>query len=465
MDEIIYASAKSIAQAIRDKRVSAAEAVEAHLARIEQVNPALNAVVQLAAERARAEASAADAALARGDGAGALHGVPFTLKDSIDTEGVVTTGGTVGRRDFVPQRDATVAARLRAAGAILLGKTNTPELTLAGETNNLVYGQSNNPFDQSRTTGGSSGGAGAIVSAGGSAFDIGSDTGGSVRYPAHFCGIAGLKPNSGRVPRTGHIVPHGLGAVDSLTQNGPMARYVEDLALIMPIISGPDWSDPFIAPVPLGDPADVDLSELRVCFYADNGSRPASDETAAAVRAAADVLRDRGASVSEDLPSAFAEYPNLNNALSGGDGRAWTRRLLAKYGTAETHQWLTRRMERSAEDRVEVEEFTEMLERVDAFRSAMLGFMERYDAIVCPVAAFAALPHGESLERENEPGMSYTGVYNITGWPAAVVRCGASPEGLPIGVQAVARPWREDVSLAIASALEAALGGWRRPPV
>ena len=464
-NSIIYSSAKSIARAIREKRASAVETAQAHLDRIAEVNPALNAVVALASERALREARAADDAVAAGAELGPLHGVPFTLKDSIDTEGVVTTGGTLGRKGHIPAADATVAARLRAAGGILLGKTNTPELTLAAETNNLVYGQTNNPFDQSRTTGGSSGGAGAAVCVGGAAFDIGSDTGGSVRYPAHFCGIAGIKPNSGRVPRTGHIVPHGLGAVDSLTQNGPMARYVEDLALILPIISGPDWSDPFIAPAPLGDPADVDMSALRVCFYTANGIGDPTPETAAAVRAAAAALEAAGASVAEDVPAAIAENPNLSNELSGGDGRAWTRRLLAKHGTTETHPWLTRRLARAEDDMVSVQEYSATLERVDAFRSAMLGFMRDYDVIVCPVAATPAMKHGESLKTENEPRMSYTSSYNITGWPSAVVRAGTSPEGLPIGVQAVARPWREDVSLAAAQTIEAALGGWQRPPI
>lgn len=465
MDEIIYTSAKGMARAIQNKDVSAVELVEAHLARIEEVNPALNAMVHLAAERARAEAEDADAALARGESKGTLHGVPFTLKDSIDTEGVKTTGGTLGRKDFVPDVDATVAARLRAAGGILLGKSNTPELTLAAETDNLVYGRTNNPFDVSRTTGGSSGGAGAIVSCGGSAFDIGSDTGGSVRYPAHFCGIAGLKPNSGRVPRTGHIVPHSMGAVDSLTQNGPMARYVEDLALILPIISGPDWSDPFIVGMPLGDPADVDISGLRVCFYTDNGIGTPTAETIAAVRAAVEALADAGCSIEEDVPSVIAENPEISNKLSGGDGREWTKRLLEKWGTTETFPYLTRRIARASEYEVPVGEFTAMLEHVDGFRSAMLGFMQNYDVIICPVAAFAALPHGESLEDKNQPGMSYTGTYNITGWPSTVVRGGTSPDGLPIGVQAVARPWREDVSLAVAQYLEGVLGGWQKPPI
>ena len=465
MGNIIYASAKSMAQAVRDKEVSAVELVEAHLGRIEEVNSALNAVVQLAAERARAEAVEADAALARGESKGALHGVPFTLKDSIDTEGIITTGGTLGRKDFVPDADATVTARLRAAGGILLGKTNTPELTYAGETDNLVYGRTNNPFDLSRAPGGSSGGAGAIVCCGGAAFDIGSDTGGSVRGPAHYCGITGIKPNSGRVPRTGHIVPHSFGAVDSLTQNGPMARYVEDLALILSIISGPDWDDPHIVPMPLGNPADVDISGLRVAFYTDNGLRVPTDEIVAAVRSAANALADAGCLVEEDLPRAIPDNPDINNQLSQGDGQAGARRLLAKYGTTETHEWMTRLLEKASENMVSVGDYTAALEQVDAYRSAMLGFMENYDVIVCPVSAFAALPHGESMTDENRSGINYTATYNITGWPSTVVRGGTSPDGLPIGVQVVARPWREDVSLAVAQYLEGALGGWQNPPI
>ncbi len=464
-NEIIYASAKSMAQAIQDKEVSAVELVEAHLGRIEEVNPALNAVVQLAAERARAEAVEADAALARGESKGALHGVPFTLKDSIDTEGIITTGGTLGRKDFVPDADATVTARLRAAGGILLGKTNTPELTYAGETDNLVYGRTNNPFDLSRAPGGSSGGAGAIVCCGGAAFDIGSDTGGSVRGPAHYCGITGIKPNSGRVPRTGHIVPHSFGAVDSLTQNGPMARYVEDLALILSIISGPDWDDPHIVPMPLGNPSDVDISGLRVAFYTDNGLRVPTDEIVAAVRSAANALADAGCLVEDDLPRAIPDNPDINNQLSQGDGQAGARRLLAKYGTTETHEWMTRLLEKASENMVSVGEYTAVLEKIDSYRSAMLGFMQNYDVIVCPVSAFAALPHGESMTDENRAGINYTATYNITGWPSTVVRGGTSPDGLPIGVQVVARPWREDVSLAVAQYLEGALGGWQRPPI
>ena len=463
MSEIIFRSAKSIAEGIRAREFSAVEVVEAHLARIDEVNGELNAVVQSASERARDEARRADEALARGRNLGPLHGVPITLKDSIDTEGVVTTGGTLGRAGFVPERDATVAARLRAAGAIVLGKTNTPELTLAGETANLVYGRTNNPYDTSRMPGGSSGGAGAIVAAGGSPLDIGSDTGGSIRLPSHFCGIAGIKPNSGRVPRTGHIVPYGMGAVDSLTQLGPMARYVEDLALTLPIIAGPDWRDPAIVPMPLGNPADVAIGSLRVAMHTDNGLQTPTSETADVVLAAADALRDAGAEVVEATPAALAQLPEFSNPISGADGRAWTKRLLQKAGTTESHPWLQRRLDEA--EILPSDEFSALLEKADAYHSDMLGFIEDYDAILCPTAAFPATEHEGSFDESRRMGFTYTGAYNVTGWPGAVVRGGTSPEGLPIGVQVVARPWREDVALALAAALESALGGWERPPM
>ncbi|MEC9278036.1 MAG: amidase, partial [Chloroflexota bacterium] len=224
MNEILYASAKGISQAIQDKKVSALEVVEAHLRRIEEVNPKLNAVVHLASDRAIAEARKADSAMAKGELTGILHGLPMTVKDSHDAQGLVSTGGTKGRETFVPKSDATVVSRMRSEGAIVLGKTNTPELTLAFETDNLIYGRTNNPYDLDRTPGGSSGGAGAIIASGGSPIDLGTDTGGSVRVPSGFCGIAGLKPTSGRVPRTGHIISHSLGAIASLPTVGPLAR-------------------------------------------------------------------------------------------------------------------------------------------------------------------------------------------------------------------------------------------------
>ena len=455
MHDIIDASATALARAIRAKDVSSAEVVHAYLERIEAVNPSLNAVVQLRAEAARAEAQAADAALARGQIMGPLHGVPMTIKDSLDTAGVITTGGTTGRASFVPAQDAT---RLRAAGAILLGKTNTPELTLWGETDNLVYGRTNNPYDLTRTPGGSSGGAAAIIAAGGSPLDIGSDTRGSIRLPAHFTGIAGIKPTSGRVPRTGHIVPWGLGAVDALTQLGPLARYVEDLRLILPIICGPDWQDPAIVPMPLADPQAVPLQGLRVALYTDNGMLAATPDTVAAVHRAATALTEAGALVHDDRPPLLERAAELCNTLLAADGQAWVRRLLQRAGTTAIHPRLQQRLEDARP--LSVGDFTALLEEVDRCRSAMLTFLQPYDMILCPVCAFPAPPHGTTLSL-----ISYTDVYNLTGWPGAVVRGGTSPEGLPIGVQIVARPWREDVALAVAQYLEAALGGWQRPPL
>lgn len=460
-DALLHASARTLARAIRDQQVSAEDVVTAHLQRIAAVNPALNAVVQLAAERALDEARHADQVLTTGNTLGPLHGVPMTIKDSLDSAGVISTGGTRGRAAYIPPQDATVVARLRDAGAILLGKTNTPELTLAGETNNLVYGQTNNPYDLSRTPGGSSGGAGAIIAASGAPFDIGSDTGGSIRLPAHFCGIAGIKPTSGRVPRTGHVVPFGLGAIDALTQNGPMARFVEDLVLILPIIAGLDWRDPAIVPMPLHSPQDVHLQAMRVAMHTDNGIMTPTPATIAAVRAAADALSDAGLSVTETRPAALPRAAELANNLSSADGRAWTRRLLDKAGTTEWHPWLRRRIEDA--QAFAVGDYTALLEDVDAYRSEMLAFLQAYDVMLCPVCAFPAPPHGSTMAPEMRTGFSYTSAYNLTGWPAAVVRGGTSPEGLPIGVQVVARPWREDVALAVAQQLETALGGWQPP--
>lgn len=456
-----YSSLTDITRAIRAQEVSATEVLEAHLARIEEVNPTLNAVVALCADRARAEAAEADAAIARGDELGPLHGAPITLKDSHDTEGVISTGGTLGRKGFVPDADSTVTARLRAAGAILMGKTNTPELTLSGETDNLVYGQTRNPFDAERTPGGSSGGAAAVVCAGGSPLDMGSDTGGSIRLPSHFSGICGIKPTAGRVPRTGHIVPWGMGALDAWTTIGPMCRFVEDLELALPIISGPDGVDPFIHPVPLRDSADVELSRLNVAWYSDvEGYLEPDDDTRAVLDAAVTVVAERVASVQQDTPPALAKFVDLWPRVGGGDGRAWVQRMLEKWGTEEESEFLKKGF-----DTIEpssTAEFTESLEYQDQFRSEMLQFIQPYDAIVAPVAARPAPAHGETYSKELRT-MFYTGPYNIAGWPGTALRCGTSSEGLPIGIQVLAHPWREDITLALAAALEAALGGWQKP--
>jgi amidase len=413
------------------------------------------------ADDALDRAHAADAALGRGEDVGPLHGVPMTIKDSLDTAGLVTTAGTIGWKDRVPDRDATVVARLRAAGAILLGKTNTPEFTWSDETDNDVYGRTSNPYDLSRTPGGSSGGAAAIVAAGGSPFDIGSDTGDSIRQPAHVCGIAGIKPTQGRVPRTGHW-PSFTGIVASLQQLGPLARRVDDLDVILPVIAGPDGEDPHVAPVPLGRPDDVEVGGLRVVAFTDNGIRTPTPETAAAVTTAAAAVSATGAAVEWLVPPGLDEAWDAWDALIRSDGYGWLRRLIAAAGTPglgsyETRGWI------DPKPPVAGDTLSALVETADRARSRLLRWFGDADLIVCPAMPQPAIRHGES----NEPwfGDTYSDVHNLTGWPAVVVRGGTSNDGLPIGVQLVAHPWREDVALAAARVVEAASGGWQRPPL
>jgi amidase len=460
MDNLIYASATEIARAIRKREVSSVEVVEAHLRRISDVNPRLNAVVQLTAETAMEQARLADAALARGEVRGPFHGVPMTIKDSFDAAGVVTTWGTPGRAHAIPDRDATIVARLKNAGAILLGKTNTPEFTLGHETDNSIYGRTNNPYNLQRSSGGSSGGAAAIVAAGGAPFDIGTDTGGSIRNPAHFCGLAGIKPTSGRVPRTGHAIPPG-GLLDSLTQVGPLARKVEDLMPILSLIAGPDDHDPFISPVPLAGPKAVVLAGLKGTFHTDNGIQTPTLSIVAAVRQAVAALSTVGIEFEEKRPPGIEETIELMPALfRGWDGGAMVRLLLARAGTAENDSSLGTYL---AAKTASPDELVHLIDRWDQFRMRMLAFFQGHDLIISPVNAYEAIPHGTI--KELYPGFSYAMTYNLTGWPGATVRVGTSPEGLPIGVQIVAHPWREDVALAVAGYLEQAFGGWQPPPL
>jgi len=457
-DELHFASATWIANALRSGDISSVEIVDACLARIAQVNPAINAVVRLT-DDARDRAGQADTERAKGISRGPLHGVPFTLKDSLDTAGVVTTAGTVGWRDRVPTRDATVAARLKAAGGILLGKTNTPEFTWSDETDNDVYGRTSNPYDLERTPGGSSGGAAAIVAAGGSPFDIGSDTGDSIRQPSHVCGIAGLKPTSGRVPRTGHW-PAYQGLFESFTQLGPMARRVEDLELLLPILAGPDGEDPHIAPAPLRDPSAVEISELRVVAFNDNGIRTPTPETVAAVEAAAQALASAGARVEREVPPGLEEAWDAYDGMIRADGFAWLHRLIEAAGTPGWGSYATRGWVTPGEP-LPGDELTRLIERADGIRAGLLRWVQGRDLIVCPAMPQPAIRHGESTEPWF--GDTYSDVHNLTGWPAVVVRGGTSREGLPIGVQLVAPPWREDVALAGARVVEAASGGWQAP--
>ena len=463
MSEAIYWSACRITAEIRAGNLSSREIVDACLERIEQVNPKINAVVRLVAERARKEADALDRLAASGRFRGPLHGVPITIKDSLDSEGIVSTGGTMGRKDFIPRQDAPVVARLRDAGAVLLGKTNTPELTLSGETSNLIYGRTLNPYDLERSPGGSSGGSAAIVACGGAALELGSDTGGSIREPAHFCGITGIKPTSGRTPRSGHIVPYGGGVMDSLTQIGPMARYVEDLVLALPIICGPDGRDPAVVPVALGDSAGVDLSKLRIAWYADNGILAAADEIQRVVAETARQLQAQRFNIEQELLPGMRELVNLSTGLRESANAGLIMRLLQRYGTTQPGPdlagYLTVDGIASANSLDPA-----LMEAIDEARSRALGFFADYDAILCPSSHALARPHGAS-HGDSFDDWSYVTIYNLLGWPGLSVRAGTSADGLPVGVQVVAAPWREDIALALALKIETLMGGYQKPPL
>ena len=461
LTDITTSSVTQLANAIRRRQVSSVEVVEAFLHRINEVNPKLNAVVQLDRDRAIAKAREADARVRRAERIGPLHGVPMTIKDSFDTAGTISSAGTLGRKTFVPTHDATSVKRLRNAGAILLGKTNCAEITLAYETDNMVYGRTNNPYDLRHTPGGSSGGSAAILAANGSPLDLGSDTGGSIRIPSHFCGTTGIKPTSGRVPRTGHIIS-SEGIFQFFTQVGPMARYVEDLALVLPILVGPDFRDPFIVSAPVGNRTAVELRHLRVAFHTDNGVYSPTKDIVRVTSEAASVLRNTGCRVVDARPNEVSKLYGLGNRLWRLGGSQTVKRLLADAGTTKVspplEPWL------KAQTSPAKDEWTDLLEQIDRSRTKMLSFFDNYDAILCPPCAFPAPEHAATLREDLDSAFSYSEAYNYVGWPAVVVRGGTSDKGLPIGVQIVSPPWREDIALALAYRLQSELGPWK-PPV
>lgn len=423
MKDIIGAPAVWLARAIRAKKVSSLEVVRAHLEHIHTVNPRLNAVVFATAESALKQARAADRRNTRTSQLGPLHGVPFTAKDIFDTAGLPTTAGLRMLRSNIPDHDATVVARMRGAGAILIGKTNCPPGGTGGDSWNPLHGGTRNPYDVTRSPGASSSGEAAIIAAGGSPLGIGSDSGGSIRMPAHYCGVAALKPTSGLVPSTGG---YGLvgGLTDPRSQVGPMARFVSDLIAALPILAGPDGVDSGVVPVPLAKRTPP-LKGLKVAWYADDGIAKPTNAVAATVRAASRALAEAGCTVTEERPPGLQEAHQVTLGY-----------------------WGDRRMSR---DR--------LYKRWDGFRTTMLQFMTRFDIVLTPVAPDVAPLYRAKIVPAHV--FSYTTPFSLSGNPCVVVRAGTSPEGLPIGVQVVARNWHDDVALRAARRIEQALGGWR----
>src|SRR6202795_3866843 len=424
MRDIIGAPAGWLARAIRTKQVSSLEEVRAHLEHIHTVNLRLNAVDFAPGESPLKQARAADRKNSkRKPEIGPLHGVPFTAKDIFDTAGLPTTAGLRMLRSNIPDRDATVVARMRAAGAILIGKTLCPPGGVGGDSWNSLHGGTRNPYDIARSPGASSSGEAAIIAAGGSPVGLGSDSGGSIRMPAHYCGIAALKPTTGLVPSTGaYALPGGL--TDPRSQVGPMARFVSDLILTLPVLVGPDGIDSGVVPVPLAKRTPK-LKGLRVAWYGDDGIAKPTQAISAAVRASARALGDAGCVVIEARPPALHEAHQVTLGY-----------------------WGDKRM---SHDR--------LYRRWDAFRTEILGFMSDFDLIVSPVAPDIAPLYRAKVVPTNM--FSYTIPYSLTGNPCVVVRAETSHEGLPIGVQVIGRNWQDDIALRAARAIERALGGWR----
>lgn len=459
-----------MAEQIRKKKLSPVELVDAHLARIEKLNPKLNAFVQVDADAARREARTAEDAAHRGERLGPLHGVPVSIKSSIEVAGWRCEAGTKLREGFVASHDAPLVSRLRQAGAIILGNTNTPELLMAWETDNLLYGRTNNPWDLSRTPGGSSGGEAAAIAAGCSAGGVGSDGGGSIRVPAHFSGICGLKPTPGRIPATGHF-PTSVGPFALIGVVGPMARTVADVKVLFEVMQGPDDGDPSSAPVSVRWPSHDDVKKLRVGYFEDDGRTPVTPETRAAVRTAAEALKRAGFEVEPFRPKGLEQARQLWWQFFGIAG-GMLLKPMTKGREADLSPILRQFLSWAA---VEPSHTGQTLLDAwimrDVVRMEIFSQMREYPILLCPVASIPAFRHGErSWEIDGQTvryldAWSYTEWFNLLGTPAAVVPVGQSKEGLPIGVQIVARPWQEELVLAVAAELEAQRGVWQAPDI
>ena len=459
-----------MAECVGQRKVSPVELVTAHLARIEQINPKLNAFVQVDAERALHQARLAEAAVMCGASLGPLHGVPVSIKSSIEVAGLRCEAGTRLRAGCLAENDAPLVTRLKNAGAIVLGTTNAPELLMAWETDNLLYGRTNNPWDLARTAGGSSGGEAAAIASGCSAAGVGSDGGGSIRVPAHFCGICGLKPTPGRIPATGHF-PQSVGPFALLGVVGPMARTVADLKILFEVMQGPDVGDPSAAPVPVRWPKLNDLKKLKIGFFEDDGRTPVTAETRQAVRNAAEALRTAGFQVEPFRPAGLEEARDLWWKLFGIAGGMllgpMTRGRESDLSPIlkQFNSWVAAETPHTAQTLLDT-----WIER-DIVRMQLFEQMQEFPVLLCPVASIPAFRHGErEWEIEGKrvkylDAWSYCEWFNLLGTPGIAVPIAHSPEGLPIGVQIIARPWEEEWALSVAELLEQSCGPWKQPPI
>ena len=470
MSELNFLSAVSMAEQVRQKEISPVELVDAHLERIANLDPRLNAFVQVDDVRARREAQALEAAAVCGDFKGPLHGVPISIKSSLEVAGLRCESGTKLRVGHVAAKDAVLVSRLKAAGAIVLGVTNTAELLMAWETDNVLYGRTNNPWDLARTPGGSSGGEAAAIASGCSAGGVGSDGGGSIRVPAHFSGICGLKPTPGRIPSTGHF-PVSAGPFALLGVVGPMARTVGDLLTLFEVMAGPDDGDPLSAPVPLRKIQREELKHIRVGYFEDDGRTPVTPETRVAVQTAAEGLVRAGLQVVPFRPEGLEQARDLWWKLFGTAGGMILGPLTKGHESElspilkEFLNWVAAEPPHTGHTLL----YTWLLR--DELRNQLLAQTQVFPILLCPAAAIPAFRHGERVWKVEGKTVkyldawSYTEWFNLLGNPGAVVPVGQSTDGLPIGVQIVGRPWEEELVLAVAAEVERECGGFRKPPI
>jgi len=465
MSKVVLESATRQLELLRTGEVSIPELAEAHLAQIERLNPQLNVFADFDAERVRAEARRLAAERARG----ALHGLPVTVKSSIATAGYKCEIGSLLLEGDVPREDAVVVARLRAAGALILGTTNCPEFLMAYESANLLHGRVANPWDLDRTPGGSSGGESAAIAAGMSAAGLGSDSGGSVRVPAHFTGICSLKPTPGRVPGAGHLPPC-VGPFSILGAIGPMARTIEDVALMFRTLAGQDVCDPVSPPVALRRPSPEELRAQAIGYFEDDELVPVTAETRAEVRAAADALRAAGFRVEPFRPHTLEQLRKMWWMFFVQCGAMFYAPTIE--GKRDRLSPIFREFLGIA-DSVPPLTATELLNawaELEVVRAKTLELLREYPVLLCPVASVPAWRHGERAWTIDGHRVEYLDAVRHTQWfnalaaPAAVVPVGQSSEGLPIGVQVVARPFEDEVALCVAAVVDGAFG-YRPPPL
>ncbi len=467
MSPLVLEPAVRQLELLRSGEVSVRELAEAHLNQIARLNPVLNVFADFNPERVRADAARLDATPR--EIRGPLHGLPVTVKSSIATAGFKCEIGSLLRKGEVPTDDAVVVARLRAAGALILGTTNCPEFLMAYETANLLCGATHNPWDLARSPGGSSGGESAAIAAGLSAAGLGSDSGGSVRVPAHFTGICSLKPTPGRFPGRGHL-PACVGPFAILGAIGPMARTIADVSLLFDALAGQDPEDPSSPPIPLRAISPQVLRHHTIGFFEDDGLVPVTVETRAAIQAAASVLRDTGFRVEPFRPRSLEPLRLLWDKLFVQCGAMFYEPEIQ--GREHLLSPIFREFLEIADSRPRLSS-TDLLNawaQLDLIRSQMLAEMAAFPVLLCPVASVPAFRPGErrwnidGREVDYLDAVRHTQWFNALGAPAAVVPVGQSPEGLPIGVQIAARPYEDEVALGVAAVIDAAFG-YRAPPM